>query len=126
MSRILIIGEDEQTLNMIRKILEPKGYEVVVASDWNEGARLYREAPTDLVIKDLNLYETESLESMVELRQDFPEVKIIAVSGGLQILSKLSLSLADSFGADYTFTKPVQREELFNAVEELLQQLLYE
>jgi DNA-binding response OmpR family regulator len=121
MSRILIIGEDAQTLNMIRKILEPKRYEVVVASDGNEGLRLYREAPTDLVITDLNLYEKESLESMVELRQDYPEVKIIAVSGGLQILSKLCLSLADSFGADYTFTNPVEREEFLNAVEELLQ-----
>ncbi len=121
MSRIFILGEDAQALNMIRKILEPEGYEVVVAFNGNEGVRLYREAPSDLVITDLNLYEAGSLESMVELRQDYPEVKIIAVSGGLQILSKLCLSLADSFGADYTFTKPVEREELLNAVEELLQ-----
>ena len=120
-SRILIIGEDSQTSNMLRKILEPKGYEVFVASDGNEGIRLYREAPTDLIITDIIIQEKEGLESIVELRKDFPEVKIVAISGGSQFVSKLSLSLAEGFGADYTFTKPVAGEELLNAVEELLQ-----
>jgi CheY-like chemotaxis protein len=121
MAHILIIGDDAQTINMLRKILEPEGYEVVVAYDGNEGIRLYREVPSDLIIADLIMQEMETLENLVELHKNFPEVKIIALSGGTQLVSKICLNLAKSFGANYTFTKPVERVKLLNAIEELLQ-----
>jgi len=51
---------------------------------------------------------------------DFPDVKIIAISGGGRLDPKQYLSIAKSFGVQCTFAKPVEREELLNAVKELL------
>jgi YesN/AraC family two-component response regulator len=50
------------------------------AGDGSEGIKLYREVRPDLVITDLVMPEKEGIETIVELRRDFPGVKIIAVS----------------------------------------------
>ncbi|MBL7178351.1 MAG: response regulator [Desulfobacteraceae bacterium] len=121
MARILIIDDDPQILNMLGQTLEREGYEVIGAPDGKEGLRLYRENPTDLIIADLIMPEKEGIETIMELRRDFPDVKIIAISGGGRLDPEQYLSMAKSFGAQYTFAKPVAREELLNAVRELLE-----
>ncbi|MCP3955776.1 MAG: response regulator, partial [Desulfobacterales bacterium] len=83
-ARILIIDDDIHVLAMLRKMLEREGYEIVVALDGNEGLRLYRENPTKLIITDLIMPEKEGLETIIELRQNFPDTRIIAMSGGGQ------------------------------------------
>ena len=87
MARILIIDDDVQVLAMLEQTLEQEGYEIVTAANGKEGVRLYREDPsdliiTDLIITDLIMPEKEGLETIMELKRDFPDVKIIAISGG--------------------------------------------
>lgn len=120
MGRILIIDDDVQILNMLRQILEREGYEVVSAINGNEGIRLYREKPTDLIITDLIMPEKEGIETITELRRDFPDVKIIAISGGGRIAPEVYLRMARSLGALRTFTKPIERKEIIETVQELL------
>jgi len=120
MGRILLIDDNVQILNMLRQILEPEGYEVVDAINGNEGIRLYREKPTDLIITDLIMPEKGGIETIMELRRDFPDVKIIAISGGGRSHPGPYLKIAKEVGAQYTFAKPVKREELLNAVRALL------
>ena len=120
MALILIIDDDNQFRAMLREMLERTGYEVVEASDGKEGIKLYREKATDLIITDLIMPEKEGIETIMELCRDFPDVKIIAISGGGRIDPEQYLSMAKSFGAQYSFAKPVEREELLQAVEELL------
>jgi CheY-like chemotaxis protein len=119
MARILIIDDDSQILDMLRQTLERDGHEVVDASDGKEGLILYRKNPTDLIITDLIMPEKEGIETIMELRQDFPDVKIIAISGGGRLEPGQYLSMAKSFGVQYTFAKPVEREDLLEAVREL-------
>ncbi len=120
MVRILIIDDDTHVLSTLRKMLEREGYEVVEASDGKKGLRLYRENPTDLIITDLIMPEKEGLETIIELRQNFPDTRIIAMSGGGQDVPGNSLSTAKILGANYTFEKPINREQLLNAVRDLL------
>ena len=120
MAQILIIDDDAQLLAMLRQTLEREGYEVMEASNGKEGLRQYRENPTDLIITDLIMPEKEGIEIIVELRRDFPDVKIIAISGGGRVDPGQYLSIAKSFGVQYTFAKPVERKKLLNAVRELL------
>jgi len=120
MALILIIDDNNQFRAMLREMLERTGYEVVEASDGKEGIKLYRENPTDLIITDLIMPEKEGIETIMELRRDFPDVKIIAISGGGRLDPGQYLIMAKSLGARYTFAKPVEREELLQAVEELL------
>jgi DNA-binding response OmpR family regulator len=120
MARILIIDDDAQVLEMLRHTLERQGYEVIGASNGKEGLRLYREKPADVIITDLIMPEKEGIETIMELRRDFPQVKIIAISGGGRIGPEGYLKIAKKLGAMYTFTKPVPREELLGVVRELI------
>ena len=120
MANILIIDDDQQILNMLSQILKRAGYEVVEALDGKQGLKLYRENPTDLIITDIIMPEKEGIETIMELQRDFPDVKIIAISGGGHILSENYLYMARVLGVQRTFAKPIARDELLKAVSELL------
>ena len=120
MARILIMDDDVQVLAMLGQTLEREGYEVVTAANGEEGVRLYREDPSDLIITDLIMPEKEGLETIRELKRDFPDVKIIAIAGGGQIDPENYFPLAEKFGARRTFTKPVERKALLKAIRELI------
>jgi YesN/AraC family two-component response regulator len=120
MASILIIDDDAQILKMLRQILERESYDVTEASNGKEGLRLYRENPADLVITDIIMPEKEGIEIIIELKRDYPDVKIIAISGGGRINPEDYLNIAKKLGAHRIFAKPVERKELLNAVRELL------
>ena len=120
MALILIIDDDDQFRAMLRQMLEYEGYEVVDAPDGKEGIRIYRVKPTDLIITDIVMPKKEGIETIVELRRDFPEVKIIAMSGGGILGPDTYLQMAKGLGAMRTLTKPIKREDFLKAVWELL------
>lgn len=122
MARILLIDDDEQVLDMLYESLTREGYDVLRASNGEQGLRLYRQEPVDLIITDIIMPEKEGIETIIELRRDFPDVKIIAMSGGGRIGTKDYLHLAKIFGVQRTFTKPVAREQLLDAIKALLKE----
>ena len=62
--------------------------------------------------------EQEGLETIQALRQEFPEIKIIAISGGVGILNFLPLAM--KFGAIRTLQKPFTLQHLYEVVREVL------
>jgi CheY-like chemotaxis protein len=122
MARILVIDDDVLVLDMLYESLTREGYDVLRASNGEEGLRLYRKEPVDLIITDLFMPEKEGIETIIELRQDFPDVKIIAISGGGRIGTKDYLQMAKIFGVQRTFTKPVAREQLLAAIRVLIKE----
>lgn len=120
MALILIIDDDLKIREVLRQILEHAGYEVMEAPDGKEGIRLYRERQAELVITDIIMPKKEGLETITDLRIEFPEVKIIAISGGGLIGPETYLELAEVFGANRLLTKPFGHEELLEAVQDLL------
>ncbi len=122
MAKILVIDDDEQVLDMLYESLTREGFDVLKASNGEQGLRIYRQEPVDLIITDILMPEKEGIETIIELRQDFPDVKIIAMSGGGRIGTKDYLHLAKIFGVQRTFTKPVAREQLLDAIKELLKE----
>ncbi|MHC4626177.1 MAG: response regulator [Planctomycetota bacterium] len=121
MKRILVMDDDVTFRQMLRKMLERAGYETTEAADGKEGMRLFRAAPADLVITDMLMPEQEGIETIQELKRDFPAVKIIAISGGGQIDAEEYLRTAELFGVARTFGKPFDREELLETIRELLE-----
>lgn len=120
MSRILVVDDDEQIRNMLRITLERAEYEVVEACDGCEAATAYREQQIDLVITDIVMPEKEGIELIMELKGIAPDVRIIAISGGGRINPEDYLKWARRFGVTHTFSKPVNREKLLDAVADLL------
>ena len=105
----------------LHQFLEDAGYEVIDASDGDQGIQRYRETPTDLVITDLLMPHKEGLETIQELRREFPAVKIIAISGGGKAGTLDFLPAAQQFGAQRFLRKPFEQDELLGTIEEILQ-----
>ena len=120
MQKILIIDDEPHILLMLKKMLEKAGYEIDLASNGNEGLKLFEDSPSDLVITDIIMPEKEGLETIREMKRMRPELKIIAMSGGGKISAENYLGTAKIFGAAKVLEKPFTKEEMVSAVEELL------
>jgi DNA-binding response OmpR family regulator len=118
--RILVIDDDDQMRTLLRQVMEWAGYEVIVAGDGREGMQKQRKHAADLVITDLIMPEQEGLETITSLKKEYPEIKIIAISGGGRIGPEAYLPAAQELGADRVFSKPFDVRELAEAVKELL------
>ncbi len=118
MARILII-EDEIALRLIIKdSLKNAGYSVMAASDGEKAIQLLNRRSFDMVITDLIMPNKEGLELILELREQAPNVKIIAVSGGGASSGNDLLDMAIEFGAHYALRKPFIMKELMELVGE--------
>ena len=121
-ARILIIDDDTSVRAVIKGALSDEGYEVLEAADGKEGLKSYQNSPTDLVITDLVMPEKEGIETIIELRREFPTVKIIAISGGNRYGIDSNLNMARRLGAKRTLTKPFKIPELLAAVRVVLEE----
>jgi len=101
-------------------MLETEGHEVMEASSGKPGLEIQREKAADLVITDIIMPGQEGIETIVQLRREFPETKILAISGGGKIGPEEYLLLATELGAQKALSKPFRREELLDAVRDLL------
>ena len=120
MERVLVIDDEPQIRSMLRLMLERAGYEVEEAPDGMEGIRIYRENPVDLIISDLIMPNKDGIGMMIELKKEFPDIKIIAMSGGGLNKPEGYLEGAKKLGANWTLKKPIDREELLQAVKHTL------
>ena len=120
MARILIIDDEPQIRSMLKLMLERDGYEVVEAPDGMEGIRIYRQNPVDLIITDLIMPNKDGIGMIIDLKKEFPDVKIIAMSGGGLNKPEGYLEGAKKLGAACTLTKPINREEMLRAVKKIL------
>jgi len=121
MTSILLVDDDEQFRSMLSESLSRAGYEVTEARDGNEGIQLYRDRPFDLIITDLIMPEKEGLETIQEFRRNYPEIKIIAISGGSRHGPVDYLKIAKAFGARHALAKPFTRQEILEVVAQVLE-----
>jgi len=121
MARILLIEDDEQFRRMLRAVLEHAGYMVEEAQNGRQGVAHCRATPADLVITNIVMPEQEGFETIRILRQEFPALKIIAISGGGLRRNLDYLAVAQQLGAWRTLRKPFEMRELRAAVGEGLQ-----
>jgi DNA-binding response OmpR family regulator len=121
MARILVIDDDDEIRQMVEKMMVRAGHEVRLARNGEVALRLLAEALSDLIITDIFMPEKEGIETIREIKRDFPGVNIIAMSGGIAAMdSSVALRMAQGLGADRTVPKPIGKDELLAAVDALL------
>ena len=129
MTRILVIDDDGDVRTLICAQLEAAGYAVSAACDGAQGLALQRSLPADLVVTDIFMPEKEGIETIVELREQYPAVKIIAISGGGRVRTprraftahELGV-VASQLGVEAVLYKPFEPRELLSCIESALRQ----
>ncbi|MBI5316889.1 MAG: response regulator [Nitrospirae bacterium] len=122
MPSVLVVDDEDQLRQLIREILEQAGYQVTEARDGKEAVIQYRLAPADVVIMDILMPEQDGLETTSTLRREFPNVKIIAITGSSEMIGILSfLDVAKMLGAHRALQKPFEMQTLLDTVQAELQ-----
>ena len=121
MARILVVDDDMSIRALLREILEEDGHQVDEAIDGKQGVLCYRAKPADLVITDMLMPEKDGVELIMELQESFPDIKIIAMSGGGRGLdAQFSLRVAKDFGAVQQLEKPFTQKQVLATVHRVL------
>lgn len=122
MAKILVIDDHYAMRQTIRDILEGEGHDILEAPDGEAGIECQRRAHVDLVITDIFMPHKEGMSTIRELSAEFPDLPIIAMSGGSQDLSAPEgfIDLARRFGARGTLTKPFMVNDLLREVDAVL------
>ena len=122
MASVLIVDDEDQLRTLMRETLKEAGYRVTEARDGAEALLQYRTAPADLVIMDILMPNQDGLETTVTLRREFPNVKVIAITGGSDMIGILNfLDVAKMLGAHRVLQKPFDMKALLDTVQAELQ-----
>ncbi|MBN1935944.1 MAG: response regulator [Anaerolineae bacterium] len=120
MTKILCIEDEPQMIDLIKLILENKGYEVVGAEGGQQGLEMMRTEKPDLILLDLMMPEMDGgdvfhhMKEEVELR-DIPVVVVTAKAAPIDKVLWMNVAKVD----DYV-TKPFGPRELVESVEKVL------
>ena len=131
MASIIVIDDEKDIRIVLKEILERAGFDVKTASNSNDGLDLLRNGGADLVITDIIMPGRDGVDTVYDIRMEFPSTRIIVISGGgnvapmdyepSSIKTEAYLASAAAAGADATLTKPFDRNEILDAVNELVQ-----
>jgi DNA-binding response OmpR family regulator len=119
MARFLILDDDEDIGSIVQMILQLEGHEAVVLTAADEAIAMQRAQPADVLITDIFMPDKDGLETIQQFRLEFPRVKIIAMSGGGDMLRHITLS-ARELGAVQVIRKPFESGALLTAVRQVL------
>lgn len=120
-TRILVIDDEAPLLVMVKQMLEKAGYTTTAVNDGEAGLKFVSQNPIDLVITDIFMPDKDGLGTILELRAQFPHIKIIAISGGSR-RGPDYLLIAKKLGAQHVLAKPFERQELLDVVAGVLSQ----
>ncbi len=126
-TRILIIDDDPDVHTVVKKILEPKSYQMISAYDGHEGLRKVVEERPDLIILDVIMPGKHGFDVCHELKTDekyhfFSDIPVLMLTVYPDDREKMHLSIREGMmmeAEDY-LQKPVDPQELVKRVEGLL------
>jgi CheY-like chemotaxis protein len=118
-ARILVVDDHQDTRDLLFIILKTEGYDVALAADGDEAIAAYRERTADIVLLDMFMPRKDGVTTIRELRSEFPDVTIVAMSGDASAWHD-ALTEARGAGAQLTLRKPLEPWVLLRAVEGVL------
>ncbi|NPA36570.1 MAG: response regulator [Chlorobi bacterium] len=118
--KILIIDDEPEITRMLKRLFERAGFKVQSASNGEDAMFMIAENNFDLVVTDIIMPKKEGIETITSIKKDFPDIKIIAMSGGGRYSPEGYLKSAKMLGADKIFKKPFDHKEILLTVERML------
>lgn len=114
MKTILVIDDEQSIRESLKGILQDEGYRPVFAESGEDGLNLLREESPDLILLDIWLPGIDGLETLRQIRADFPEQLVIMMSGHGTIETAVK---ATKLGAYDFIEKPLSLEKVLLCVE---------
>ena len=116
-AKILIVDDEEALRFVLAEALAIEGYEVKTAADGDEAASMAGKENFDLMMVDLIMPQKDGFQTIYSIRETFPEIRVIAMSGGAGTNCESFLRMAARVGAGQTLAKPFAKAEMLLAIE---------
>ena len=115
-TRILVVDDEPQILDMLKCTLEDEGYDVDVAADGKSALVLLPEHKPDLVLLDIRMPDLDGYE-VLEFIREKSEVPVIMLTGAVD---PISVYQSINLGADDYVRKPFYTRELLARIKNKL------
>jgi len=130
MLRILVIDDEPDVLDGIKRVLDRAGFSVRVVDNATDAMLELKRLAADVVITDIIMPKVNGVDAIERILREFPMVRIVAISGGgnfdvngyqpAAITTTAYLAAAKRAGAHCILTKPFESRELIEAVNEVM------
>jgi two-component system response regulator HydG len=118
--RILVVDDSADTLEVLRRNLQSKGYRVFTAPGVEEAVRILEQTTVDLVVTDLMMPKASGLDLVRHVRENLKNTEVMMITGYPSIGGAVD---AVKTGAEEYLAKPFTDVELFSAVGRSLDKL---
>lgn len=119
MKNILIIDDEESVRSALKRFLSRHDFTVFEAAQGEEGLNILKNEKIDLIILDLQMPVKGGIETLLQLRRETSEHKVILISGKVPSDSQSISSLAKQFGVEHILFKPFSNKELLSYINNL-------
>jgi two-component system, NtrC family, response regulator HydG len=116
---ILVVDDEPLVRRSLSEFLTLEGYTVSVASNGMEALKLLKDYTADIVITDMKMPEMEGIELLHEIKQNYPAIAVVFITGYGSIESAVEAMKDGAF--DY-ITKPIIDNEIRMVLQRLIKQ----
>jgi diguanylate cyclase (GGDEF)-like protein len=116
--KVLIVDDAPDTLEIIQKLLNFEGYDVITAPTGEEGVKKVKEEKPDVVLMDINLPGIDGTEALRRVRKINP-LQCVVMLTAFATLDNAILALKE--GASDFIKKPFENEHLIHIVNQSLE-----
>ncbi|WP_160691916.1 response regulator [Clostridium sp. C2-6-12] len=119
--KILVTDDSASIRSFIRGLLEEANYDIVEASDGEEGIKVFKkEGNIDLIVTDIYMPVKSGLELVVELKEEFRDLKVIVLSDGGTYNFSNELGVVEALGATHFMKKDLIKDKLVELVNKVI------
>jgi DNA-binding NtrC family response regulator len=116
-ANLLIVEDDPEMRDLLRKVLEKEGFQVSVSENGHQAAASLSRNPFDLVVTDMLMPDDGGLELLRTIRETQPTLPVIIITA---FGDWRSYSRALELGAAAFISKPLKMAELIVAIQTAL------
>ncbi len=117
---ILVVDDAPDTLELLQRNLESRGYQVLTAPHVMEAIEILKTTAIDLVVTDLKMPGASGMDLIRHVRENFRDIEVMMITGYPTIETAVK---AVKFGAEEYLSKPFTDTELFSAVEKVFEKV---
>ena len=115
--KILVVDDEQHVRQLIGKVHEKEGYEVLTAGNGEEGLDVFQKHNIDLIISDIKMPKMSGIEFLHKVKEQEPGVGFILITAFATM--ETAIDAIKSGAQDYV-TKPFDIKEIITAVKKIL------
>ena len=120
MKAILIADDEEVIREPLKTVLERADYDVSEAADGNEVMNILNNKHIDLLVTDLAMPEKDGFETLMDIRQKYPDLNVVVMTGVIDIDQSSFAAWIDQYHIKHVLEKPFKLKHFLKVVKKAL------